>query len=203
MSTLTKASFIGLAGVAFSSLTMALSDPAQAAGFVTPYAPANFTTTTNNSNGFVSTSGAPAVIVLSSGNNGTNSAGHLNYVTTAAATGTVSFNWLYSSNGSSAGVSFGYLLNGFYTELAPQTVTGATGSTLFNVAAGNSFGFRINAGNTPIVGTASATITNFNGPTGDPTVVPTPALIPGLIGMGVAAWRKRKAEAEAGVTEEV
>ncbi|MFM7447257.1 MAG: PTPA-CTERM sorting domain-containing protein [Leptolyngbyaceae cyanobacterium] len=35
----------------------------------------------------------------------------------------------------------------------------------------------------------------FNNTPGDPLVVPTPALLPGLIGMGVAAWRKRKAEA--------
>ena len=34
-----------------------------------------------------------------------------------------------------------------------------------------------------------------SGPTG-PTV-PTPALLPGLIGMGIAAWRKRKGEAAA------
>ncbi len=29
------------------------------------------------------------------------------------------------------------------------------------------------------------------------TPIPTPALLPGLIGMGVAAWRKRKGEADA------
>ncbi|MFM7471148.1 MAG: PTPA-CTERM sorting domain-containing protein [Nodosilinea sp.] len=27
-----------------------------------------------------------------------------------------------------------------------------------------------------------------------PVAVPTPALLPGLIGMGVAAWRKRQGE---------
>jgi hypothetical protein len=34
------------------------------------------------------------------------------------------------------------------------------------------------------------------------TPIPTPALLPGLIGMGVAAWRKRKADAQAEVGEE-
>jgi hypothetical protein len=32
--------------------------------------------------------------------------------------------------------------------------------------------------------------------------IPTPALLPGLLGMGVATWRKRKAEAQAEVSEE-
>ena len=35
----------------------------------------------------------------------------------------------------------------------------------------------------------------FDGTATDPTAVPTPALLPGLIGLGVAALRKRKAEA--------
>lgn len=34
------------------------------------------------------------------------------------------------------------------------------------------------------------------------TPIPTPALLPGLLGMGVAAWRKRKAEAQTEVQEE-
>ncbi|HEY9751943.1 MAG TPA: PTPA-CTERM sorting domain-containing protein [Coleofasciculaceae cyanobacterium] len=33
-------------------------------------------------------------------------------------------------------------------------------------------------------------------------VVLTPALLPGLIGMGVAAWRKRRAEAQPEVSEQ-
>lgn len=31
---------------------------------------------------------------------------------------------------------------------------------------------------------------------GNATLVPTPALLPGLIGLGLGLWRKRKAEAE-------
>jgi hypothetical protein len=37
-------------------------------------------------------------------------------------------------------------------------------------------------------------------PSGTP--VPTPALLPSLIGIGVAAWRKRNTEMQAGVSEE-
>ncbi|HEY9751874.1 MAG TPA: PTPA-CTERM sorting domain-containing protein, partial [Coleofasciculaceae cyanobacterium] len=33
---------------------------------------------------------------------------------------------------------------------------------------------------------------NLGDTTGNTTVVPTPAMLPGLIGMGIAAWRKRK-----------
>ena len=202
MSTLTKASFIGLAGVAFSSLTMALSDPAQAAGFVTPYAPANFTTTTNNSNGFVDTTGAPASITLSGGSNSSGSPGSTRYLTTAAATGPVSFDWIYQSVNDPSQHRFGYVLNGIFNQITNDNDGYQEGLTSFNVTAGDSFGFQINTVDN-YQGRASATISNFNGPTGDPTVVPTPALLPGLIGMGVAAWRKRQAEAEAGVTEEV
>jgi hypothetical protein len=32
------------------------------------------------------------------------------------------------------------------------------------------------------------------GPTTSPTAVPTPALLPGLMGIGMAMWRKRKGE---------
>ena len=35
----------------------------------------------------------------------------------------------------------------------------------------------------------------FDNTPGNPLVVPTPAMLPGLISMGIAAWRKRKAEA--------
>lgn len=34
------------------------------------------------------------------------------------------------------------------------------------------------------------------------TVVPTPAVLPGLIGMGIAACRKRRSEAQAEASEE-
>jgi hypothetical protein len=36
----------------------------------------------------------------------------------------------------------------------------------------------------------------FAGNSGNPTPVPTPALLPGLIGLGLGVWRKRKTEAE-------
>jgi len=94
------------------------------------------------------------------------------------------------------------VLNGIFNQITNDNDGYQEGLTSFNVTAGDSFGFQINTVDN-YQGRASATISNFNGPTGDPTVVPTPALIPGLIGMGVAAWRKRQAEAEAGVTEEV
>ncbi|MFM7471027.1 MAG: choice-of-anchor C family protein [Nodosilinea sp.] len=40
-------------------------------------------------------------------------------------------------------------------------------------------------------------VANSPSPSPSPNNVPTPALLPGLIGMGVAAWRKRKAEMQA------
>jgi hypothetical protein len=40
------------------------------------------------------------------------------------------------------------------------------------------------------------TVPNPVDPDGGPDSVPTPALLPGLLGMGMAAWRKRKAAAQ-------
>lgn len=172
---------------------MPLAESAHAAGFVAPYAPANFTLTNNNADGSVNTAGAPASITLTGGDNG-NGAGTTRYLTTAAAAGAVSFDWLYTSTDSRGFDDFGYLLNGTFTQLADTS--GQTGFATFGVNAGDSFGFQVYTVDN-ILGRGSATITNFNGP-----VVPTPALLPGLIGMGVAAWRRRKAEAQAGLTEE-
>ncbi|MFM7450811.1 MAG: PTPA-CTERM sorting domain-containing protein [Leptolyngbyaceae cyanobacterium] len=203
VSTFTKASFIGLAGVAFSSLSLTLSDPAQAAGFSSPYAPANFSLTQTNLGGtYTGFAGAPTSIFVAGGLGSNPGDGELNFLTTAAGTGPVTFNWSYSIDSGTPSTSlFGYVLNGAFTQLT--NVAGGfnqSGSASFNVAFGDSFGF-----GTRLSSSAGGIfiISNFNGPTGGgATVVPTPALLPGLIGMGIAAWRKRKAEAEAGVSEE-
>lgn len=42
----------------------------------------------------------------------------------------------------------------------------------------------------------SPNVLNSSGQCVTPTQIPTPALLPGLIALGAAAWRKRGAEAE-------
>ena len=173
------------------SLTLAAASSASAAtvfGFQTPYAPINWTFTNSNADGSVNTGGAPASISLTGGDNGSNSSGTTNYTTTAAAAGTVTFNWNYSTADFIAFYDpFGYLLNGSFTQV---TNNGGgvvqNGTSTFNVLAGDSFGFRVyTRDNTS--GRASVTISNFSAPgpmAPPPTSVPEPSTVLSLLVLG-------------------
>jgi hypothetical protein len=165
------------------SLTLAAASGASAAtvfGFQTPYAPINWTFTNSNADGSVNTGGAPASISLTGGNNGSFSSGTTNYTTTAAAAGTVTFNWNYSTNDGPFFDPFGYLLNGSFTQV---TNNGGglvqNGTSTFNVLAGDSFGFRI-ATTDNCCGRASVTISNFSAP----APVPEPSTVLSLLVLG-------------------
>jgi hypothetical protein len=67
---------------------------------------------------------------------------------------------------------------------------GESGIYTFLVNPGEQFGFGVLTEDNAF-GSGYATISNFS-----VTPVPTPALLPGLIGMGVAALRKKRSEAE-------
>ncbi|TRT88846.1 MAG: PEP-CTERM sorting domain-containing protein [Microcystis aeruginosa Ma_OC_H_19870700_S124] len=172
------------------SLTLAAASGASAAtvfGFQTPYAPINWTFTNSNADGSVNTGGAPASISLTGGNNGSFSSGTTNYTTTAAAAGTVTFNWNYSTNDVPFLDPFGYLLNGSFTQV---TNNGGgvvqNGTSTFNVLAGDSFGFRIFTIDN-IGGRASVTISNFSAPgpmAPPPTSVPEPSTVLSLLVLG-------------------
>ena len=170
------------------SLTLAAASGASAAtvfGFQGPYAPINWTLTNNNADGFVNTTGAPASISLTGGDNGSYSSGTTNYTTTAAAAGTVTFDWNYSTADVNTG--FGYLLNGSFTQVTDDGGDVVqNGTSAFNVLAGDSFGFRIfnydNAG-----GRGSVTISNFSAPgpmAPPPTSVPEPSAVLSLLVLG-------------------
>ena len=173
------------------SLTLAAASSASAAtvfGFQTPYAPINWTFTNSNADGSVNTGGAPASISLTGGNNFSNSSGTTNYTTTAAAAGTVTFNWNYSTADFIAFYDpFGYLLNGSFTQVT-NDVGGVVqnGTSTFNVLAGDSFGFRVyTRDNTS--GRASVTISNFSAPgpmAPPPTSVPEPSTVLSLLVLG-------------------
>jgi hypothetical protein len=166
------------------SLTLAAASSASAAtvfGFQGPYAPINWTLTNSNADGFVDTTGAPASISLTGGNNGSNASGTTNYTTTAAAAGTVTFNWNYSTTDDDVAFDpFGYLLNGSFTKVTDDGVgVVQNGTSTFNVLAGDSFGFRIfnydNAG-----GRGSVTISNFSAPIPEPSTVLSLLVLGGL-----------------------
>jgi hypothetical protein len=199
-STIKKASLMAATGVAIGTLGLTLAKPAHALGFTGSYAPANFTLVNNNANGSVNTSGAPASISITGGDNGSFQPGSTTFFTTAAAAGLVSFDWNYITQDVDGPNfdPFGYVLNGFFTQLTNDDGADSQfGTASFNVALGDIFGFEVQTVDNAFGG-ATATISNFNAP--EP--IPTPALLPGLVGLGVAALRKRKGEALAKASEE-
>lgn len=162
-----------------------LASPAQAVqvqnGFAGPYAPPNWSLSTNEGNGNVDISGAPSSIVLTGSNSATGSTIYTNYTITALASGPVRFDWFYNSTDASGYDGFGYLLNGAFTFLTEEP--GSSGSSqLFNVMAGDAFGFRVftqDDGGGPGV----ATISNFS--------APVPGPLP-ILGVGAAiGWSRR------------
>ncbi|NCR70594.1 MAG: PEP-CTERM sorting domain-containing protein [Microcystis aeruginosa LG13-12] len=164
-------------------LTLAAASGASAAtvfGFQTPYAPINWTFTNSNADGSVNTSGAPASISLTGGDNGSNSSGTTNYTTTAAAAGTVTFNWNYSTADGPFFDRFGYLLNGSFTQVTDNGGDVVqNGTSTFNVLAGDSFGFRIFTVDN-LFGRASVTISNFSAPIPEPSTVLSLLVLGGL-----------------------
>ncbi|MDB9434879.1 PEP-CTERM sorting domain-containing protein [Microcystis aeruginosa] len=165
------------------SLTLAAASSASAAtvfGFQDAYDPINWTLTNSNADGFVDTSGAPASISLTGGDNGSGSSGTTDYTTTAAAAGTVTFDWNYSTNDGPFFDPFGYLLNGSFIQV---TDDGGglvqNGTSTFNVLAGDSFGFRI-ATTDNILGRGSVTISNFSAPIPEPSTVLSLLVLGGL-----------------------
>jgi hypothetical protein len=164
-------------------LTLAAASGASAAtvfGFQTPYAPINWTFTNSNADGSVNTSGAPASISLTGGDNGSNSSGTTNYTTTAAAAGTVTFDWNYSTADGPFFDPFGYLLNGSFTQVTDNGGDVVqNGTSTFNVLAGDSFGFRIFTVDN-LFGRASVTISNFSAPIPEPSTVLSLLVLGGL-----------------------
>ncbi len=109
-------------------------------------------TVTDNAGGTVDTSTAPASITLYSGQTGVG--GDTFFTITAPSAETISFNWSYVTNdftGISAFDPFGYVINGQVTTLTNdlQYLTAnpspdQSGTAVFNVNAGDVFGFDAN-----------------------------------------------------------
>ncbi|NCS24621.1 MAG: PEP-CTERM sorting domain-containing protein [Microcystis aeruginosa BS13-02] len=169
------------------SLTLAAASSASAAtvfGFQDAYDPINWTFTNSNADGSVNTGGAPASISLTGGDNGSGFSGTTDYTTTAAAAGTVTFDWNYSTADVSAFFDpFGYLLNGSFSFV---TSSPNNGTSTFNVLAGDSFGFRVYTLDNRF-GRGGVTISNFSAPgpvAPPPTPVPEPSTVLSLLVLG-------------------
>lgn len=205
-SALLKATVLS-AGIA-ASLTVVDFQPANAAGFSGDYDPIFWGLGNVDADGSVDETGAPGSITLFGGDDGSGLQGNTLYGTTLAGSiaSYVSFDWAYGSFDDATFDSFGIFfgadpLTATFTSLAGGGIFGppapdnegigtVPGTYTFLVNPGESFGFYVETADN-LSGEGFVTISNFN-----VTPVPTPALLPGLIGMGVAALRKKRGEAE-------
>ena len=146
---------------------LAAEKPAEAlSGFGAEYDPSNWTFTNNNADGFVNLDEAPGRISLTGGNNESGS-GTTDYTITAPGSGTVSFNWDYSTNDVD-GPAYDPLIrlvNETETQLSDDSgpSNSQLGSDSFPVITGDTFGFRI-ATTDNSAGAAFATFTDFVAP---------------------------------------
>ena len=130
------------------------------------YAPANWTLTNTNADGFVLTSNAPSSITLVGGANDSGNPGTTDFTITAPAAGNVSFNFAFSDPDLPLFDTAGYLLNGTYFQIA--LVDGESGPVLFPVMQGDVFGFRVDTlDNTEAPG--QLTISSFSAPVPEPS----------------------------------
>ncbi|TVP61409.1 MAG: PEP-CTERM sorting domain-containing protein [Nodularia sp. (in: Bacteria)] len=186
---------LATAGAAVVALSVAGTAQASS-GFAGSYDPTNWNFNNTNANGFVNTTGAPASITITGGNNGSGQPGQTAYTTTAAASGLVSFDWSYETDdldGSSFDPFF-FLLDGVFTQISVNGLFDTqTGMFSQFVNEGNTFGFAVNTTDNAL-GAASATISNFHAP----QAVPEPTSMIGILGLGafgVTSLRKRKQQA--------
>ncbi len=184
------------------SLAAGLLAPAAHAGFINGYAPDQFTLTNTNADGCLgdalqlqclSTIPTSALsVTIIGGHNGSGDPGTTDWLITALATGTVSFQYSYSSLDGPGWDDAEFLLNGASTVLA--TFDGQNGSAMFSVTAGSVFGFRLgttdNQGEPGIL-----TISSFSAPEAAPAPEPATASLMGAAA-GCAAilgvWRRRR-----------
>jgi len=168
-------------GALIAAALAAAPMPAVAVGFSGDYDPSNWDTTLSPaSDGSVDTSNVPTDITITGPNN-LQGPSFINYTIKAPGSGSVSFDWLYSTADFPGGDSFGYLINGAQTLLTDDQTTLPSGSTTFSVVSGDIFGFYV-ASIDGDLGAGIATVSNFSGPgSPGPTDVPAPAAVLGVL----------------------
>ena len=178
--------------LALAAALLSVSLPASAA-FTGAFAPANwtpFTQTLGCGSSTIDVSGMPNTLVLRTLTGCANIAASYTLTGNIPATGSLSFDWSYTSNSPAGTRIASYTLNGVTTNLATG-LGPANGTVTIPVTAGQPFQFTLQGGTN-----ASLTITNFNAPQ-PPAPPPGPAAIPtlgewariGLAGLlGLLAW---------------
>ena len=206
-----------VAAIAIGAPSIAVAD------FSGSYALDNWTVANTNANGsVVPSTGTATSITITGGDNGSFAPGATDFTIAAAAAGTVSFSWSYSSVDSNTFDLGGYcklidstlppcaLDVGNVDSLADNLVllatnddSGASGTFSATVAGGEVFGFSVVTADN-FGGPGVLTISEFSAPepaTGNqeveaPTQIPVPATL-GLLALGVTAarltWTKRRA----------
>lgn len=161
-------------------------------GFEGPYAPANWTLATNGGDGSVDTSGAPASITLFGSDTGSVTQRLTDFTALAAGDGLVSFSWNYVTFDEPFFDTFGYLLDGAFTQLSNNGAgSPQSGSASFSVLAGQTFGFRVDSFDDQF-GRAQSIISSFEAPGAaipEPGTWAAAALLAG--GGAFMRWRKR------------
>lgn len=132
-------------------------------GFTGVYDVANWTFTNITTNGNVNTTGAPASIVLTGGDDGSGFSGDSTYGITIPSNSTISFDWSYST---SDGAQFDVprvIVNGTPTDMNGYDTNGGTsqsGSMTVTVNAGDAFAFSMLTTDN-VFGAANVTISNL------------------------------------------
>jgi hypothetical protein len=131
-------------------------------------------------------------IIMISGSNG-----QALFETTAKGTGTVSFGFVVAGApnpspppGTLGSVNTAFFrLNGSdFAPLNPSSIN-ASGARTFAVNIGDTFGWRFQE---PSSVSTTLNLSSLSFPDADdPPAIPTPAMLPGLVGMGIAFWRKK------------
>ena len=111
------------------------------AGFIGDYGLARFTLTNAEADGTAVTPDNGLSLILTGGNNGSYKSGSTTLTVSATGNGWVKFNYLYTSLDLPSFDYAGYLNGGQFTWLADTT--GQSGTVLFPVLAGQTFGFAV------------------------------------------------------------
>ncbi len=155
---------------------MPVAEPANAAGLEdgSPYAPENWTVVPESvlGDGVDFTQGTNTITL------GAGAAPASASIRTVAA-GTVSFNWVNNLDGEGGEGVPSFTVGDITENLPPR---GSDSGLSFEVSQGDLISFDL--GDTDST-TGAFSIDSFDAP------IPTPAMLPGLIGMGVAFWRKK------------
>jgi hypothetical protein len=186
---MTTASISGKQALAYAVAgAAALGAPAIAqADFSGPYDHANWTFTQAGNSSF---SANLTTLVLTGSNNGSTLNAQTEYTIAADASGTVSFDWDYSSVDSLNWDYGGFSVNGVFTTLAFNSTAG-TGNFSTAVNAGDVIGFWVFSQDSTF-GAGVLEITNFSGPVAVPEPGSLGLLALGTVGGALGLRRRRR-----------